>query len=93
MVAMPKLAMNTEEKSRSSEFFFCISAVFNPPCTKTSAIAINTITRAIKPKSLGAKTLARIIVRTNWINCAPHRSKNFQISEEIIVVLDGMTTG
>ena len=84
------LAMNTVEKSRLSEFFFCIRAVFKPLWTKTFAKVMKTVTSATRPKSFGARTRARIMVKKNWISCVPHRSKNFQKSDDMMVFLDGI---
>ena len=62
---MPKLATKTVEKSKLSESFFCMSAVFKPLWTKTVAILIKMVINATRPKSLGARTLARTIESAN----------------------------
>ena len=51
---------------------------------------MKTVTSATRPKSFGARTRARIMVKKNWISCDPHRSKNFQKSDDMMVFLEGI---
>lgn len=71
--------LKTVEKSKLSELFFCTSALLNPADKKTSAIAINAFTIAIKPYCSGSKIRAKIMDTTKEIICAEAFSINFQI--------------
>ena len=51
---------------------------------------MNMAISATRPKSSGARILARAMVTPNWISCVPARSKNFQKRDDMILRLLGI---
>ena len=60
------LSQKTDDTGRSSISPFCINAAANPGSLTTPANAMKTTIIAMRPKSEGESSLARIIVITNY---------------------------
>ena len=73
------LKKKTEEKSRSSAFFFCISAFPIPLSINTCRIVIKTIVKATIPNTEGDKRRANNMVTSANNPCEPIRSRNRHI--------------
>jgi hypothetical protein len=81
------LNTRTVEKSFSVAFTFLIKAEENPPLTIVSDSAMNTLRRAIKPKSEGSSNRAKTIDITTLIRFSPTVSILVQINPPMVFCL------